>query len=143
MANLVLINDNELRRRLRGHRFKPDGPITNTTREVYFRKLQRLDNARTPPTSAAAEALALNSPSQGISPFGRLAQHATTVSPTPHRFRHGEHIAITSRGARLPALSHSQSDVSTSLREDAPRIAPIIHGIGILKCANTHIVVYR
>ena len=53
MANFVVLNDNTLRQRLRQFGFRPDGPITETTRDVYVRKLQRLERTRGALTATA------------------------------------------------------------------------------------------
>jgi len=134
MANLVLINDNELRRRLRGHGFRPDGPITDTTREVYFRKLQRLDNTRPPPSNAARTSALIprDRSSLGTNTIPLARVPATTTSPTVNRLTiHSYGECINPRGARLPALNHPPDDIMTrqNPREDIPASDPIIHGI--------------
>jgi len=151
MANLVLINDNELRRRLRGHGFRPDGPITDTTREVYFRKLQRLDNTRsTPPSNTARTSVLIPSvpdrSSLGTNTIPLARVPATTTSSTVNRLtinRYGEYI--NPRGPRLPALNHPPDDIMTrqNPREDVFASDPIIHGIfGVLRmCYHPHIYV--
>ena len=95
MANFVVLNDNTLRQRLRQYGFRPDGPITETTRDVYVRKLQRLERTR------------------GAQPntFGNVtpAQTAPTEAPTPIRtslqpLTNRPLFSFTSTTPRSPAL---------------------------------------
>jgi len=77
MANFIVINDNTLRQRLRQHGFRPDGPITDTTRDVYLRKLQQLDNARTAQRTCAITQIGMNPP------INLFQQMRPTLSPSP------------------------------------------------------------
>ena len=137
MANFVVLNDNTLRQRLRQFGFRPDGPITETTRDVYVRKLQRLERTR----GAQSNALANATPAQRV-----IAQQYTApvldalfprgATATPH-----SNTQSAFGPARSPALqnNHHQGELvaRSSPSGDTSRSSNVVHG----KCSSVHCLV--
>ena len=130
MANFVVLNDNTLRERLRKFGFRPDGPITNTTRDVYVRKLQRLESSS---RGAQSNALANATPVQtAIAPMVfRTAVPAQGTVATPSS-------SIFSSFGRCPALQSNHHESQLTARSapsgDTSRSSSIVHG----KCSSVH-----
>ena len=138
MASYVVINDNTLRQRLRQFRFKPDGPITDTTRDVYVRKLQQLERAA---RRGQSSALASATPAQAsVMPSVQSEQFAPrtfnlhqppsnfTSNATPHT----RSTLSANSSPRLAALqiNHHQNELvaRSAPSEDTNRSSTIIHG---------------
>ena len=144
MANFVILNDNTLRQRLRQFGFRPDGPITDTTRDVYVRKLQRLERTR----GAQSNTLANATPAQtAITLTVQRAiqlQHpapvfGTALGATPHSNTFSTQSAFGH--TRLPALQNNyhQSELvaRSSPLEDTSRSSSVVHG----KCSSVRYLV--
>ena len=140
MANYVVINDSTLRQRLRQFGFKPDGPITDTTRDVYVRKLQQLERA-----ARGGQPSALATPAQTSSMFTlhTITPHQPssifTSNATPHP---GTRSTLSTLGSprRSPAsLVNHRQDVlvaRSAPSEDTNRPSTIVHG----ECSREHSV---
>ena len=119
MANFVVLNDNTLRQRLRQFGFRPDGPITETTRDVYIRKLQRLESTRGAQLNAT--------PAQRV---GGLFARGTIATPP---------FTFSTLGFGPPPVlqsNHHQSELvaRSSPSRDTSRSGNIVHG----KCSSVH-----
>lgn len=103
MANFVVLNDSTLRQRLRQFGFRPDGPITDTTRDVYVRKLQRLERSRGTQPIALANATPAQVSMTPTFPFSfgqQASSHQDNVTP-PSSTR-------TSTRTTLPAIGSTR-----------------------------------
>lgn len=135
-TNFVVINDNTLRQRLRQFNFRPDGPITDTTRDVYVRKLQQLERTRGGQLSALANATPI--PFQLEQSIAQASPHpVNNATPQPSTLS-ARPIIPAIRQVRPPAsqVNHHQGElvVRSAPSEDANRSNNIVHG----KC-NMHI----
>lgn len=136
MANYVVINDNTLRQRLRQFGFRPDGPITDTTRDVYVRKLQQLErNARgvlTAPAQTSVQPSMLSFQSEQFASRTLTVHQPLNIftSATPHP---DTSFTLSTHGSpRSPALqvNHRQDVLvaRSAPSEDANRSSTIVHG---------------
>ena len=127
MANFVVLNDNTLRQRLRQFGFKPDGPITETTRDVYVRKLQRLESTRGAQSNTLANVTPASTPAQrGAIGTGLFARGSIATPPS------SSDTFLTSLfgQARLPVFQNNQSELiaRSSPSRDTSRSGNIVHG---------------
>ena len=143
-TNFVVINDNTLRQRLRQFNFRPDGPITDTTRDVYVRKLQQLERTRGGQLSALANTTPAQTSISSMIPFqleqsiAQASPHpVNNATPQPSTF-FARPIIPAIRQVRPPAsqVNHHQGELvaRSAPSEDADRSNNIVHG----KC-NMHI----
>lgn len=134
MAHFVVLNDNTLRRRLRQYGFKPDGPITDTTRDVYVRKLQQLERAAQSNLTAGQMSMVTTTASRTIPfYFGQpLSQTAFPVhqNGTNNATLHGgvprtHSAAFNHQSRRFSDFTHGSRRNNNRQSEPVARSAPL------------------
>lgn len=137
MANFVVINDNTLRQRLRQFGFRPDGPITDTTRDVYVRKLQQLERTRGGQTNTTSAQTTFPIPFQfeQLAPRTTSPRHQGNINSNATAHLSNRSSLSAAGPAILPLIpplqvNHHQDELvaRSAPSEDTNRSGAIVHG---------------